>query len=57
MISSQMLKGTLEGCVLEVISRKETYGYEILETLRGMALPRFRREPFIQFFYVWKRIG
>lgn len=27
MISSQMLKGTLEGCVLLIISRRETYGY------------------------------
>ena len=33
MISSQMLKGTLEGCVLLIISRRETYGYEIAETL------------------------
>lgn len=29
MIPSQMLKGTLEGCILKVISIKETYGYEI----------------------------
>lgn len=34
MISSQMLKGTLEGCILKVISQKETYGYEISEKLR-----------------------
>lgn len=27
MISSQMLKGTLEGCILLIISRRETYGY------------------------------
>lgn len=33
MISSQMLKGTLEGCILKVISMKETYGYEISQTL------------------------
>ena len=33
MIPSQMLKGTLEGCVLAVISKKETYGYEISEQL------------------------
>ena len=33
MISSQMLKGTLEGCILQIISRRETYGYEIAETL------------------------
>lgn len=33
MISSQMLKGTLEGCILGIISQKETYGYEISEKL------------------------
>lgn len=33
MIPSQMLKGILEGCVLAVISEKETYGYEISERL------------------------
>lgn len=33
MIPSQMLKGTLEGCVLAIISKKETYGYEISEQL------------------------
>lgn len=35
MIPSQMLKGILEGCILKVISRKETYGYEISEALRA----------------------
>lgn len=35
MIPSQMLKGTLEGCILKVISKKETYGYEISEMLHG----------------------
>ncbi|MBQ9120465.1 MAG: PadR family transcriptional regulator [Lachnospiraceae bacterium] len=35
MISSQMLKGTLEGCILKVISQNETYGYEISERLRS----------------------
>jgi PadR family transcriptional regulator PadR len=29
-----MLKGTLEGCILKVISQKEIYGYEISEKLR-----------------------
>lgn len=28
-----MLKGTLSGCILAIIARKETYGYEIAETL------------------------
>ena len=28
-ISSQMLKGILEGCILKIISQKEVYGYEM----------------------------
>jgi PadR family transcriptional regulator PadR len=31
-----MLKGVLEGCVLEIISRGETYGYEIASSLRSL---------------------
>jgi DNA-binding PadR family transcriptional regulator len=31
-----MLKGVLEGCVLEIISRGETYGYEITQQLRSL---------------------
>jgi DNA-binding PadR family transcriptional regulator len=31
-----MFKGLLEGCVLEIISRGETYGYEITRTLNEM---------------------
>lgn len=31
---TEMLKGVLEGCVLEIISRQETYGYEITQQLR-----------------------
>lgn len=33
---TEMLKGVLEGCVLEVISRKPTYGYEITQQLRKL---------------------
>jgi PadR family transcriptional regulator, regulatory protein PadR len=29
-----MLKGVLEGCVLEIISRQPTYGYDITQQLR-----------------------
>lgn len=28
-ISSQMLKGILEGCILKIIGQKEIYGYEM----------------------------
>jgi PadR family transcriptional regulator, regulatory protein PadR len=33
---TEMLKGVLEGCVLEIISRGETYGYEITQQLRQL---------------------
>ena len=33
---TEMLKGALEGCVLEIISRGETYGYEITGQLRKL---------------------
>lgn len=33
---TEMLKGVLEGCVLEVIGRKPTYGYDITQQLRKL---------------------
>ncbi|MDF9825785.1 PadR family transcriptional regulator PadR [Breznakia sp. PF5-3] len=33
---TEMLKGVLEGCVLEIISRKQTYGYEIAKQLNAL---------------------
>lgn len=33
---TELLKGVLEGCVLEIISRGETYGYEITRRLNAM---------------------
>jgi PadR family transcriptional regulator, regulatory protein PadR len=33
---TEMLKGVLEGCVLEIISRKHTYGYEITRELNAL---------------------
>lgn len=30
---TEMLKGILEGCVLEIINREDTYGYEITRQL------------------------
>ncbi|MYL29692.1 PadR family transcriptional regulator [Halobacillus halophilus] len=35
MSSSQMLKGILEGCLLAIIGKGETYGYEMIEKLNG----------------------
>ena len=34
MVPSQMLKGVLEECVLEIISRNDLYGYLIVQELR-----------------------
>jgi PadR family transcriptional regulator, regulatory protein PadR len=33
---TELLKGILEGCVLEIISREETYGYEIVKKLNTL---------------------
>jgi DNA-binding PadR family transcriptional regulator len=33
---TEMLKGVLEGCVLEIISRGETYGYDITRRLNKL---------------------
>ncbi|MEG0621107.1 MAG: PadR family transcriptional regulator [Raoultibacter sp.] len=34
--TTEMLKGILEGCVLEIIGRGQTYGYEITRRLRSL---------------------
>lgn len=58
--NTEMLKGVLEGCVLEVISRGETYGYEITAVLRKLGfkdvvegtiytiLTRFEKNQFVE---------
>ena len=33
---TEMLKGTLEGCVLEIIGNEETYGYAITRRLNDL---------------------
>lgn len=33
---TEMLKGVLEGCILEIIGREETYGYEITRRLNAL---------------------
>lgn len=35
MDNAQLMKGVLEGCVLAVIARGETYGYEVLGMLES----------------------
>ena len=32
-MDTQLIKGMLEGCILTLISHKETYGYELLVKL------------------------
>ena len=32
---SQLMRGTLEGCIVNIISKEETYGYEIISRLQG----------------------
>ncbi|MEA4962498.1 PadR family transcriptional regulator [Lutispora sp.] len=32
---SQFMRGTLEGCIVKIISEEETYGYEIVSRLQG----------------------
>lgn len=33
---TEMLKGVLEGCVMEIIRREETYGYDITRKLNAL---------------------
>jgi DNA-binding PadR family transcriptional regulator len=33
---TELLKGVLEGCVLDIINREETYGYEITRRLNAL---------------------
>lgn len=40
MIPSQMLKGTLEGCVLAILRQEECYGYEISQRLENYGFGR-----------------
>lgn len=40
MIPSQMLKGTLEGCVLAILHQEERYGYEISQRLESYGFGR-----------------
>ncbi|RNF40076.1 PadR family transcriptional regulator [Planococcus salinus] len=60
MSSSQMLKGILDGCLLGIIGKGETYGYEMIEKLEiygfrmvseGSIYPvlmRLQKEGFVQ---------
>lgn len=39
---SQLMRGTLEGCILKIISLKVTYGYEIMEKLRSFGFDEIK---------------
>ena len=51
---SQLMKGTLEGCILQILSETVTYGYEIVTTLEEFG---FEDVKFIHYSYDWKRKG
>ena len=40
---AQLRKGTLEGCILKIISREATYGYAIATTLRDCGFIQITR--------------
>ena len=54
---SQLMKGTLEGCILQILSETVTYGYEIVTTLEEFGFEDVKREVFIHYSYDWKRKG
>lgn len=39
MKETQLLKGVLDGCVLQVISQREIYGYELVQYLKNNGFP------------------
>lgn len=39
MSETQLLKGVLDGCVLQVISEREIYGYELVQYLKENGFP------------------
>ena len=69
MIPSQMLKGILEGCIMAIISKKASYGYEISLKLEGYGfgkitegtiyplLLRLEKNGFVSTEYVASELG
>lgn len=39
--NTQLLKGLMDGVILEIIKNKETYGYEIYENLQNLGFNDF----------------
>lgn len=52
---TEMLKGVLEGCVLEIISRGDTYGYEITRRLNEMGFTEVVEGTVYTIWCDWKR--
>jgi hypothetical protein len=52
---TEMLKGVLEGCVLEIIGRGETYGYEITRRLNALGFADVVEGTVYTYSSDWKR--
>lgn len=57
MIPSQLLKGTLEGCILAVIRKKPTYGYEIAQQLAAYGFGRIAEGTIYPCCCGWRKTG
>ena len=42
---SQLMRGTLEGCILKILSKSTSYGYEIVTTLLGYGFKEMHPSP------------
>lgn len=51
--NAQLLKGVLEYCVLRLIEKEPTYGYEIVMQLKQVGLQRLAKARCIRCFYAW----
>ena len=40
MSQTQLLKGVLDGCVLQIISEREIYGYELVQALKEVGFTK-----------------
>lgn len=44
---SQLMRGTLEGCILKILSKSTSYGYEIVTTLLGYGFKEYKRRNYL----------
>lgn len=54
---SQLMRGTLEGCILKILSQNTSYGYEIVTTLLGYGFKDIKEEPFIHYWFCLEKKG